>query len=64
MKTILLIPFVFLSSCAGFPLTLAYINEDVAGHELAASVTVGGKVPVGTLAMSKKYKPIGVDRGK
>lgn len=64
MKTILLIPFVFLSSCASFPLTLAYINEDVGGHALSAAVTLGGKVPVGTLAMSKKYKPIGVDRGK
>ena len=64
MNTILLLPLALLSSCSSFPLTLAYINEDVAGHELSASVTVGGKVPVGTLAMAKKYRPIGVDRGK
>lgn len=53
-----------LSSCASVPLTLAYINDDVAGHSVAASVTVGGKSPVATIALTKRNSGLLADSGK
>ncbi len=49
-----------LTSCSA---TLAYINEDVAGHEVAASATLEkGKPPAYTIAATKRgIKP---GRGK
>lgn len=52
------------TSCAGVPVELAYINEDVAGHSLAASVTLGGKTPKAALALTKRNSGLLADSGK
>lgn len=53
-----------LSSCASVPLTVAYINDDVAGHSVAGSVTFGGKAPKATLALTKRNSALLADSGK
>lgn len=53
-----------LSSCASAPLTLAYINDDVYGHSVAGSVTIGGKAPKATIALTKRNSGLLADSGK
>lgn len=38
---------------------LAYINEDIGGHAVSASVTLSGKEPVVTIAATKRGIPAG-----
>ncbi len=63
MKTTrILIALVALALPSCITTQLAYINEDVAGHSVAATVTLSGKQPVLTLAATKRgIKP---GRGK
>lgn len=63
----LAIAFAGLTSCATvskIPLTLAYINDDLGGHSIAASVTMGGKAPKATLALTKRNSRLLADSGK
>lgn len=46
------------------PITLAYVNDDIAGHTAAASITLGGKNPVATLAFTKTTRGIRAGSGK
>lgn len=53
-----------LSSCAGVPVELAYMVENVDGHSLAASVTLGGKTPKTAIALTKRNSVLLADSGK
>lgn len=64
LALLLFVVAIALSSCAGAPLTLAYINDDVYGHSLSGAVTIGGKAPKATIALTKRNSGLLADSGK